>query len=493
MRHRMLILALLLGMTAALGGCAATYHNQSPEPAEYDADYGYFYDALSPYGAWYQVAPYGWVWTPYDVPVGWRPYTDGRWIYTAYGWTWLSDDAWGWAPYHYGRWTWDRYYGWIWVPGNVWAPAWVAWRYGDGWIGWAPLPPEVGWNVGVGLEYASYDVDRDLSRYRWSFCSESDFTATRVRTVVVPRSRNVTLLRTTRDVTRYEPLDGHPAERGFTSDMLERDLKRRIPRYDVSDAPGVGRDRAAVVRGDVVEMYRPTIRDRVPKGERTPPNARNRPGEDQRLEERNKARTERQRAATEGSQRERSQIEPPGRRKETPNVQAPAPTTKPAAEPEPATPPAATGQAEAQRHEAEQEDLDARIREQRQELKQEQRKDLKNPPAGVSREELQKRHEEEQKAQAEVEKRDREELKNREELRRQWAEQQAREQARRETERQKAEQQKSQEQKPEKRQKGDQEQEPQDGGKQQRDQQKQQPDQSQNQDQGQDRGQSRQR
>lgn len=471
MRHRVLVLALLLGMTVALGGCAATSYNESSEPAEYDADYGYFYDALSPYGAWYQVAPYGWVWTPYDVPVGWRPYTDGRWVYTAYGWTWLSDDTWGWAPYHYGRWTWDRYYGWLWVPGNVWAPAWVAWRYGDGWIGWAPLPPEVGWN-GAGLEYGSYDVDRDLSRYRWSFCSEKDFTTTRVRTVVVPRSRNVTLLRATRDVTRYESLDARPAERGFTSDMLERDLKRKIPRYDVSDAPGVGRDRAAVVRGDVLEMYRPKIRDRAPTVDRTPPNARNRTGEEQRLEERNKARTEaqRQRTATDASQKERSEIQPPGGRMEQPNVQAPAPTTKPKPESKPApgtkpeqpTPPDATSQAEAQRHAAEQKDLDARIQAQRQELKQEQQKDLKTPPPGISRKELQKQHEEEKKAQAEDEKRDREELKNREELRRQWAEQQAREQARRE------EEQKSQDQKDGKRQKSDQQ--PEDGGKQQQDQ-----------------------
>jgi hypothetical protein len=288
-------------------------------------------------------------------------------------------------------------------------------------------------------------------------------------------------------------LDAHPAERGFTSDMLERDLRRTIPRYDVSDAPGVGRDRAAVVRGNRVEMYRPTIRDQVPKGGRTPPNARNRPGEEQRLEERSKARAEaqRQRTATEASQRERSQIEPPGGSKERPNVQAPAPTTKPGAEPEskpapePSTPPAAIGEADAERRAAEQKDFDARVREQRQELKQEQQKDLKNPPAGVSREELQKRHEEEKKAQADVEKRDREELKNREELRRQW------EKARQEAERQKAEQQKSQQQRGGKRQK-DQEEEQQDGGKQQSDQQKQ-PDQSQNQDQGQDREQSRQR
>lgn len=31
--------------------------------------------------------------------------------------------------------------GWVWVPGVEWAPAWVSWRVGGGYIGWAPLPP----------------------------------------------------------------------------------------------------------------------------------------------------------------------------------------------------------------------------------------------------------------------------------------------------------------------------------------------------------------
>ena len=467
MRHPLRALVLLVGLTAALVGCAATNYEQYPDSASYDdsdADYGYFYDALAPYGAWYQVDPYGWVWTPYDIPAGWRPYTDGQWLSTAYGWTWLSDDPWGWATYHYGRWTWDSYYGWLWVPGNVWAPAWVAWRYGDGWIGWAPLPPEVGWN-GYGLDYGSYNIE-DISRYRWSFCDEKDFTQTRIRTVVVPRSRNVTLLKTTKDVTRYGSVNARPVEQGLTSDMLERDLKQKIRRYEVADAPGVGRDRAAVVRGNVVEMYRPMIQARSPQVERTPPNANNRPGEQQRLEERQKARAERQRnATTDESQKERSQIQPPGRRMDQPNVQAPATGFKPApesnassgtkskseAESQPVPDREAQSQeearqraetesqnakwqaeaqreAEAQRREAEKRDLDARTRAQRQELKQEQQKDIKNPPPGVSREELKERHDQEQQSQKEVEKRDREELKNREELRKQW--EQAHEQAR---------------------------------------------------------------
>jgi len=31
--------------------------------------------------------------------------------------------------------------GWLWVPGRVWAPAWVDWRQNDTYLGWAPLPP----------------------------------------------------------------------------------------------------------------------------------------------------------------------------------------------------------------------------------------------------------------------------------------------------------------------------------------------------------------
>ncbi|HEX7078120.1 MAG TPA: DUF6600 domain-containing protein [Candidatus Eisenbacteria bacterium] len=449
MRHRIAILALAVAIAAALGGCATTYYDQSPATESYDdADYGYFYDALSPYGAWYNVSPYGWCWTPYDVPVGWHPYTDGEWVYTDWGWTWLADEPWGWAPYHYGRWTYDHYYGWIWVPGNIWAPAWVAWRYGDGWVGWAPLPPDVGWQVGVGLDFGSYDLDRDLGPYRWSFCREADFTTTRVRTVVIPRSRNVTLLRTTRNVTRYADRDSRAAERGFTATVLENDLKRKIPRYDLSDAQAVGRDRPSVIRGNVVEVYRPTVRDRAPTETRERPDVGNRPGEQQRLDERNRARTEARAKRNQQNQQGqtqppvnppgRSQIEQPGEQRQRAKVEA----TPPAAKPEP--PPAET-KADQQRQEAERRSLEEQIRTQRQELKKEQQSELKQPPPGVSREELQRRHEEELKAQQEVEKRDREQLQNREELQRQWREQRAQEQQKQREEQQQKQQEKQKE------------------------------------------------
>jgi hypothetical protein len=99
-----------------------------------------FYERLSPYGYWTETGGYGRVWVPY-VGVGWRPYYFGRWVLTDWGWTFVSDDPWGWAGYHYGRWNWGIGVGWYWIPGRIWAPAWVSWRYGGGYAAWCPLGP----------------------------------------------------------------------------------------------------------------------------------------------------------------------------------------------------------------------------------------------------------------------------------------------------------------------------------------------------------------
>src|SRR5512140_3467967 len=114
---------------------------EAPPPAGSDiGSPDVFYEQLSPYGTWAYVAPYGRVWIP-AVGYGWRPYYYGRWVLTDWGWTFASDDPWGWAAYHYGRWNWGVGLGWYWIPGTVWGPAWVSWRYGGGFVTWCPLGP----------------------------------------------------------------------------------------------------------------------------------------------------------------------------------------------------------------------------------------------------------------------------------------------------------------------------------------------------------------
>jgi hypothetical protein len=111
--------------------------------------YQTFYDNLAPYGQWIYDPEYGNVWVP-NEDGNFRPYgSRGHWVMTEYGNTWVSEDPWGWAVYHYGRWTYNSYYGWVWLPGYEWAPAWVSWRFGGGYAGWAPMGP----NINIGSSY----------------------------------------------------------------------------------------------------------------------------------------------------------------------------------------------------------------------------------------------------------------------------------------------------------------------------------------------------
>jgi hypothetical protein len=96
---------------------------------------------LAARGTWITVGTYGRCWRPAGVAVSWRPYCEGHWVWTDCGWYWESDEPWAWACYHYGYWIYDSAYGWVWLPGVEWGPAWVSWRVGGGYIGWAPLPP----------------------------------------------------------------------------------------------------------------------------------------------------------------------------------------------------------------------------------------------------------------------------------------------------------------------------------------------------------------
>jgi hypothetical protein len=115
----------------------------SPSPAP-TPDSSFFYNDLAPYGAWVQAPDYGLAWQPTvaTIDADWCPYLDhGQWLDSESGWYWQSDYTWGWAAFHYGRWIREPRLGWVWVPDNLWAPAWVAWRSTGSYYGWAPLPP----------------------------------------------------------------------------------------------------------------------------------------------------------------------------------------------------------------------------------------------------------------------------------------------------------------------------------------------------------------
>lgn len=171
-------------------------------PGQFQQSFDVFYQGLQSGGHWFNDPTYGYVWQP-DVAVSdenWHPYTDGHWVYTDRGWTWISNEDFGWATYHYGRWARRSDSGWIWIPGREWAPAWVSWREGRDQVGWAPLPPEVEDNPNVRVESWA-DNYYDIGPSAYVFVSVADLARPTYREVIASSDENVGFLTETKNVT----------------------------------------------------------------------------------------------------------------------------------------------------------------------------------------------------------------------------------------------------------------------------------------------------
>ena len=227
------LITLSLGISGGQSADAGVYVAGSISTPNVAVSLSYFQDELAPYGRWVDVAPYGSCWTPYDVSNDWRPYWDGNWAYTDYGWTWVSAEPYGWATYHYGRWVFDQYYGWIWVPDTTWGPAWVTWSDNDAWCGWAPLPPSASWSVSVGFQWSNYGYA--VPAQSWCFVPRQHFCDYNVRYQCAPVYRNASLCDQTRTVTRWDKRNGYPVNRGFNVSDVERWTGRRVDRQNIAD------------------------------------------------------------------------------------------------------------------------------------------------------------------------------------------------------------------------------------------------------------------
>ena len=173
--------------------------------ARADVSIDFFYNNLSG-GNWIEVGDYGYGWQP-EVATSdpnWRPYADGYWAYTDVGWAWVSYEDFGWATYHYGRWANLADYGWVWFPGTdlEWGPAWVSWRTGGDYVGWAPLPPR-----GAGIAYAGgpiggrVDIEFDIGPAYYNFIDARFIGEPVLRDRIFPYAQNVTYIDNTVNVT----------------------------------------------------------------------------------------------------------------------------------------------------------------------------------------------------------------------------------------------------------------------------------------------------
>lgn len=177
-----------------------------------------FYHELSPYGRWTNSPQYGSVWTPY-VDRGFQPYsTNGYWEVTEFGNTWVSDYDWGWAPFHYGRWSYDDYNGWFWIPGYEWGPAWVNWRSGGDYYGWAPLGPGMSVNISI-----------NIPSFWWVFVPQRYIATRNWYNYCAPRNRVTHIYNQTTIINNYYRNDNRVYAYGPRRDEMERVTRSSIP------------------------------------------------------------------------------------------------------------------------------------------------------------------------------------------------------------------------------------------------------------------------
>ena len=246
--RRIFIVIVMLGICSAvsMGG---------PPPG--GVSFGIFYSSLDPYGEWISISGNVYAWHPMQVDADWRPYSYGRWAWTDYGWYWASDEPWSWAVYHYGRWYYDDYYGWVWIPGYDWAPAWVEWRYGGDCVGWAPLGPYAVFSTSFGIFYRTSWV----TPYRyWCFTDWRYMTHPGLHQYVYRSQENTRFIGRTRPAGSVQYEGGRIVSRGPERQFVERRGNVRVDRAAIVDATSRQQERW-IQTGDRgrLEVYRPNF------------------------------------------------------------------------------------------------------------------------------------------------------------------------------------------------------------------------------------------
>lgn len=220
---------------------SSVLYNKAQAQMSAGVSFDIFYDELSPYGNWAHDTDYGDIWYP-NLGPDFRPYgTNGYWVMTEYGNTWVSDYPWGWAPFHYGRWVYNRYNGWGWIPGYEWGPAWVEWRSGNGYYGWAPMSPRIGVSISVGLPI-------DL----WVFVPSRHIYQPRIHRYWSHGHRNI--YNRTTIINNTYIVNNHHYHGGPRRADIERSIGRRV---EVRNVRSTNRPGSARVDRKSVSIYRP--------------------------------------------------------------------------------------------------------------------------------------------------------------------------------------------------------------------------------------------
>lgn len=113
------------------------------------------------------------------------------------------------------------------------------WRMGLGYIGWAPLPPGVGWQPGIGLELGRIDLDREIPSGRWVFVQDRFFAEPRLRDHVLLSFQSATVFPNTRVVAGLQVVGGNIFDVGVSVARVESAAGHRISHFRLGSVDSV--------------------------------------------------------------------------------------------------------------------------------------------------------------------------------------------------------------------------------------------------------------
>jgi hypothetical protein len=164
---------------------------------------------LNPYGTWSKIDNV-WAYTPLNHEA---PYTNGRWLYTEYGWYWKGNNAHSWVTEHYGYWKRGADKVWSWYPGPQWLAEIIEFRETPTHIGWRSAQVDREGN------FIEEPDDRYAKTDEWTFVTRAQFANPITPGIVAKPQEAATLLENTTDSVHayltYRPIPRpgpHPAD-----------------------------------------------------------------------------------------------------------------------------------------------------------------------------------------------------------------------------------------------------------------------------------------
>lgn len=158
-------------------------------------------------------------------------------------------------------------YGWVWIPGTVWAPSWVTWYTCPGFIGWAPLPPDDQFFVEIGIRPFGFSHRTDPSHV--VFVPSHRFLDPDVGRAAIPEPQGITVFRNTKNVTNIKLVDKSAINYGVGLRQIEEATGKRVQKVTVIDkdldkrALTSGSKEVNKFEGGNLYIYRPQVVKRV--------------------------------------------------------------------------------------------------------------------------------------------------------------------------------------------------------------------------------------